>query len=329
MGFEGAAAVVERWSRGEVQIPPPALPILRTLAGTREEDPRDVARGVAATNALEQRAPRIEFTPGVWMLPVKTATLPPATHTNVWMPGGRRFAVVDPGSTEPDERARLLEVVARRREHGGAPHAVLLTHHHRDHSGGAAAIAEALGVPLRAHAHALERIETGGRCRAEPLAGGEEIDLGGVTLRAIETPGHAPGHLAFEIRESRLLVAGDLVSGLSTILIDPEDGDMDAYLESLARVRALEPRLLLPGHGPPLPGAHLTRMIEHREEREARILALLGGEPRALAGIAGAAYADVPEMPAALTAGQTLSHLRRLARHGRARQSGGGGWSRR
>ena len=72
-------------------------------------------------------------------------------------------------------------------------------------------------------------------------------------MEAHHTPGHAPGHLAFHLRERRALIAGDMVGGMSTILIDPEQGDMGAYLDSLERLRRLDCRTLLPGHGPPLP----------------------------------------------------------------------------
>jgi glyoxylase-like metal-dependent hydrolase (beta-lactamase superfamily II) len=107
---------------------------------------------------------------------------------------------------------------------------------------------------------------------------------------------------------------------MSTILIDPDSGDMDAYLASLERVRELRCRALLPGHGPPLPGKTLEQLIRHRNEREALIVGALGGAATAaLAAIARQAYSDVPEMPAALTERQTLAHLIRLERQGRAR----------
>jgi glyoxylase-like metal-dependent hydrolase (beta-lactamase superfamily II) len=141
-------------------------------------------------------------------------------------------------------------------------------------------------------------------------------------LRALHTPGHAAGHLAFHIEDRGLLIAGDLISGLSTILIDPEHGDMDAYLESLARVHACRCKMLLPGHGPPLLGGRLGALIDHRRERERRILAALESGSTALGEIALAAYADTPGLPAALTEGQSLAHLRGLERRGRAARVG-------
>jgi len=135
-----------------------------------------------------------------------------------------------------------------------------------------------------------------------------------MTLRALHTPGHAPGHLALHAVEPGVLIAGDLVGGLSTILIPPGEGDMDDYLRSLRRVDALGCRLLLPGHGPPLPGKRLGRLIAHRLERERRIVEALAAGEASLERIAAAAYADTPDLPAPLIQGQTRSHLTRLAR---------------
>ena len=313
------AEVLETWHRGEVRLPPPILPIMRALASSAGQPPAAVARLVAEANAQEELAPRIEFTPDVWMLPVRAATLPPATHTNVWMPGGNRFVVIDPGATADAELARLYEVVERRRQLGHEPLAIALTHHHGDHTAGCGEVARRLGIPVWAHAKTLEQLAPSIEgLDVLAIEDGQMIDLDGMLLRVLHTPGHAEGHLAFHIEDRGLLIAGDLISGLSTILIDPEHGDMDAYLESLARVNACQCRMLLPGHGPPLPGGRLEALIDHRRERERRILAALQSGSSGLSEIALAAYADTPGLPAPLIEGQALAHLRRLERCGLA-----------
>jgi glyoxylase-like metal-dependent hydrolase (beta-lactamase superfamily II)/8-oxo-dGTP pyrophosphatase MutT (NUDIX family) len=324
MAFADPHAVLADWEAGISLVPPPLLPILRRLLADGSGELADLAARIEAVNKEEAGNPRIEFVPGIWVLPVRTRTLPPASCTNVWMPGGRRFVVVDPGSGEPEEHARLLAVIGKRVALGDAVHAVVLSHHHRDHVSGAGEIASALGVPVLAHAETLSRIPAlPAGVVTRGLNDGEILDLDGMTLRAIHTPGHAPGHLAFFDAARRVLIAGDLVSGLSTILVGFADGDMDAYLEALRTASALDPKVVLPSHGPPLPGKAIAVTIAHREQREAGIRAVLSdGAARDLATISAAAYADTPSAPAFLREMQTRAHLARLVRHGQVEKTG-------
>ena len=319
LAFAEPRAVLADWERGSSLVPPPLLPILRLMSSGHPADVAALAASIAAVNADEDASPRIEFIPGVWVLPVRTRTLPPASCTNVWMPGGRRFIVIDPGSGEPGENARLLAVIGKRVATGDAVHAIALTHHHRDHVSGVATIASALDVPVLAHAETLARIPAlPPGIATHSLRDGDTIDLDGTTLRAMHTPGHAPGHIAFFDAARGVLFGGDLVSGLSAILVGFADGDMDAYLASLGTTAALDPKMVLPSHGPPLPGKALASTIAHREEREAGIVAVLAdGAPRDLATIAAAAYAGGQDAPAFLRELQTRAHLERLVRQGR------------
>jgi ribonuclease/clavin/mitogillin len=325
VSFERADSVLDRWASGECRIPPPALPIFRVLAESDHLSVKDLADRIAAANDQEQRAPRIEFSPGTWMLPVRTATLPPATHTNVWMPGGRRFVIIDPGSGEDEENRRLFEVVGRRRALGHEVDSIVLTHHHRDHIAGCVSLAAELGLPVRAHPDTLDVVQAtvpaGRSPRFVAVNDGDEIDLDGVVLRAHHTPGHASGHLVFHLVDRGQLVSGDLLSGLSTIMIDPVEGDMGLYLASLERARDLGCRQLLPGHGPPLPGKSLDRLIAHRRDRERKIMEQIQAPRSDLSEIATRAYDDVPQMPLALTERQTLSHLLWLEKQGKVRRT--------
>ncbi len=320
--FERPSSVLARWTDGRCSVPPPVLPLLRGLAGCIDEPVGRIAETLTAVNAQEQRAPRIEFAPDIWMLPVRTLTMPPATTTNVWMPGGGRFVVIDPGSTEPEEQARLLEVIERRRALGHEPVAVLLTHEHQDHVSGAAPLCEALGLPLRAHPATLSSPAVAGIDRRESLDDGEPIDLDGLTLHTKYTPGHSRGHLAFEIVDRAGLIAGDLISGISTILVEPEGGSMGDYLDSLERMHAARYRTLFPGHGPPLPGKAFEKLIRHRRGREAAVIEQIGAEPTPLATIARGAYRELPELPQALIEMQALAHLVDLERRGAVQRVG-------
>ena len=320
--FERPGEVLSRWAKERCAVPPPVLSLLRTLDACIDEPVERIVDALSAANAQEQRAPRIEFVPDIWMLPLRTMTMPPATTTNAWMPGGKRFVVIDPGSTEPAEQARLLEVIERRCALGHAVDAVLLTHEHQDHISGAAALCAALDLPLRAHPAVLESPRVAAVERLEALDDGETIDLGGMTLRVRYTPGHSPGHLAFEVVDRGGLIVGDLISGISTILIEPATGSMGDYLDSLERMHARRYRTLFPGHGPPLPGKAFAKLINHRRQREAAVLEQIGTGRAAIAAIARAAYNDVPQMPQALIELQTLSHLVDLERRGIARRIG-------
>ena len=121
-------------------------------------------------------------------------------------------------------------------------------------------------------------------------------DLLGGRFRVLETPGHAVEHLAFLDEATGALLCGDMASTLSTIVIDPPEGDMAEYERQLVRLAALGPRTLYPAHGPPAPdaAARLAGYREHRREREARIVAALA-TPGTLAEITRAAYDDTPE----------------------------------
>jgi glyoxylase-like metal-dependent hydrolase (beta-lactamase superfamily II) len=319
-----------KWQRLEVRIAPPLIPILEELASAGEADFAEIAARVARVNdEMEADGPRIEFVPDVLMIPLQTPTLPPATHTNCYLVGSRDFLIVDPGSADPGEVARLLRHVARRRSSGPEPRAVVLTHHHEDHVGGAVAVASKLGIPVMAHAATWERWEDGGTLTTEglvrELGDADVVSLaGGERLRVLHTPGHAEGHVALHDEAGGNLFAGDLVSGISTILVDTASGNLDRYLASLTRIRDTGAQTLFPAHGPPLmsPASDIQRVLDHRGERESKIVDALRDGPKPVDEVARIAYADTPGAAPALALSQATSHLDRLVRMGRGRRDG-------
>jgi glyoxylase-like metal-dependent hydrolase (beta-lactamase superfamily II) len=256
-----------------------------------------------------------QVAPGIRVLALRTPTLPPALHTNVYLvgPPGGPVAVVDPGSPYPDQQAALDAVLA-----DVAIARVLLTHHHGDHIGGAAALAARWQVPIAAHPATARRLE--GIVEVDELIeDGAEVD----GMIAVHTPGHAEGHLVFELGEAS--IAGDMVAGVGTILIDPSEGDMALYLASLERMRARPPTLLLPAHGPPIPDGRgkLTEYLVHRRMREQRVVEALATGPRELAALIAAVYADTPQALWPLAERSLLAHLEKLEHEGRARRVDG------
>lgn len=324
LGFHRAGEVLDSWQHGRANVPPPVVTILRALVAKPPTSKEAMAATISLVNAEEQPAPRIEFVPGIWAVPLRTRTLPPASCTNAWLPGGNRFVIVDPGSDDTAEIKSLLSIVRKREATGSIPAAVVLTHHHRDHVSGAAAVARELRIPIRAHRDTIARLPG---LTIQPIADGETLDLDGMTLTAIHTPGHAPGHLVFLEEKRGVLIAGDLVSGLSTILVGFSDGSMDDYLASLRRIEALRVRTVLPAHGPPLPGKAIAATRAHREAREEKVAAALTTAPRDVASIATDAYADTIDAPEFLRDLQTRAHLTRLEKAGRARRRDDGRWS--
>ncbi len=244
------------------------------------------------------------------VLPVRTPTLPPATHTNVYRLGD---CVIDPASPEPREQERVLAWA-------GKVGRILLTHHHADHIGGVEALAAATGAPVWAHADARVPFPVHHR-----IHDGDLIDTGAGTLVALHTPGHADGHLAYQLVNTGHIIAGDLVAGEGTIVLLQPEGDLQRYLDSLARVRALADTLW-PAHGPPQPASLADAYIAHRHHRTAQFLNVLrAGEPdRTLMAdqIAAMVYSGLPGVNLQLAAMQVHTHLLWLAERGQARSVG-------
>jgi endoribonuclease LACTB2 len=272
--------------------------------------------------------PAGDAAPGVRVRPLRTPTLPPAAHTSCYVVGPRTgrggLIVVDPASPYPEEQAALDAWLDEEAAAGRPVAAIALTHHHGDHVGGAAHLAARLGVPIAAHPETARRL-------TEPvdrlLTDGDELVAGGVAARAIATPGHAPGHLCFAVGDA--LICGDMVAGVGTILVDPSEGDMCAYLASLARMQALQPARLLPAHGPVIDDAagKLAEYVAHRQMREARIVAALAELGAASpAELVARAYADTPRPLWMLAERSLRAHLIKLARDGRAVGDDGDRW---
>lgn len=266
----------------------------------------------------EGRPTLTEVATGIRVLALRTPTLPPAAHTNVYLVGPERgpIAVVDPGSPYEDQQAILDGYL------GELPiELVLLTHHHWDHAAGAAALAARWGVPIAAHPATARRL-AGRVAITRLIEDGEEVH--GAT--AVHTPGHAEGHLCFAVGTAT--IAGDMVAGLGTILIDPSEGDMAEYLGSLERLLARPSAALLPAHGPIIPDgpAKLREYLAHRLLREARVAAALSGAPRTLRELLPLAYGDTPAALWPLAERSLLAHLVKLVRDGKAVERDGG-WS--
>lgn len=257
------------------------------------------------------------------VLGVRTPTLPPATHTNTFLVGTGKAVLIEPATPYQDEQDLMVEWVESAAARGLELIAILATHHHPDHVGGATALCERLDLPLWGHAMTAQRL-SGVVTLDRLLDDGERIELDGptkTTLTAIHTPGHAPGHLCFVDEASGIMIAGDMVASIGTIIVEPTDGDMVLYLESLRRMAALEPRALLPAHGDLIedPQAILSFYIAHRLMREGKVLAALEAHGKAArpTDLVARAYADTPKALWPLALRSIEAHLIKLEREGR------------
>lgn len=250
----------------------------------------------------------------VWRLRVPSNTLPPFDHVNTYLVASNGVGVVvDPGSREDEAVAAIRDAL----ENAGVRllKAVLLTHTHPDHVDGLAGLlAAAEDCAVYVHPLEAERL-TGVRGRV-PLAGDRRIAVGDVTVRSLHTPGHSPGHLSFLVEEDGVALVGDLVAGRGSTWVGVPEGDVTEYLDSLARVRALAPRVLAPGHGPLVEdaAAKLASAAEHRLERERQILGALSAGATDLATLRERVYPSLPEPSHELAERSLLAHLRKLMR---------------
>jgi len=269
--------------------------------------------------------------PDVEIIALRTPTLPPATHTNCVLAGREAAVIVDPASPYPDEQERLRLHLEARMAEGVALSRIVLTHHHMDHVGGVEALREAFDVPVAAHALTAELLK--GRVRVDEfLADGDRIPLGGGRLlQVLHTPGHAPGHLVFHSEEGGWMIAGDMVAGRGTIVIDPPEGNMIDYLAQLTRMQELGARMMIPSHGPMILAVQewIQDLIDHRAWREGVILDALTEEAGLLMDVLVArAYGDVLPMVHPIAARQVLAILEKLISEGRVERSPGPRWSR-
>ncbi|WP_424859832.1 MULTISPECIES: MBL fold metallo-hydrolase [unclassified Tepidimonas] len=233
--------------------------------------------------------------------------------------------VIDPGPHDEAHLQRLFDAA------GGDIRAIVCTHSHPDHAPGAyplQALCTAAGRPTPAVLGLPSAPTTRPDSRFQPeraLADGETLVLHAPdgshrhTLRVLHTPGHAANHLCLVLEEDGLLFSGDHILNGSTTVIDPPDGNMDAYLASLQRLRAacdtFRIRYILPAHGYVLGDAAraIERLHAHRLQREAKIARVLAQYPDGdLDTWVRYAYDDVPESLWPVARRSLLAHVQRL-----------------
>lgn len=260
---------------------------------------------------------------GVRVLALRTPTLPPATQTNCYLIGATdrpgSFVLVDPGSPYRDQQDRLDSLLTSESVAGRCIAAVILTHHHGDHIGGAEHLRKRWAIPIWAHSATATALAS--RIVVDRNLEPGTLLIDHLATEVYHTPGHAVGHICVAIPTANATVVGDMVAGVGSILIDPDEGDMTDYLDSLHLLESIAPGVLLPAHGPEISDgiAKLRAYRQHRLQREQKIADALASLPGATAEqLLPLAYLDTPRMFWPLALRSTLAHLAKLARDGRA-----------
>jgi len=242
--------------------------------------------------------------------------------TNTYILGQEQIAIIDPGPDDPAHLTALLGAI----QDQTVTH-ILVTHAHADHSPLARALSDKTGAPIYGFGlpaagrsatmeHLAETGLAGGGEGIDPefapdhsLRDGDIVDGEDWSVNVLHTPGHFAGHLAFQAGD--VLFSGDHVMDWSSSLVSPPDGDLGAFMRTSERLKTIETRLFLPGHGNPIdkPADRLNWLIQHRKARETAILAALGTAPRKIAAITATVYHDVPTEMHPAAARNVFAHL--------------------
>jgi len=276
---------------------------------------------VSGPTALPERALGPPCVPGApaavhaWVtrLTAPNPSMMTGPGTNTYVVGDDVVVVIDPGPPIASHLEAVLAVIG-----GRSVAAVAVTHHHRDHAPAARSLAAAVDAPVVGRGHSLLSVDV----VAEE---GSELGASDLGLVAWHTPGHASDHLCYFAPSTGWLFTGDHLMQGSTVVIRPPDGDLSAYLASVARVRDdKRVRRLAPGHGRLLgaPTRAAEEVLAHREQRAAIVLeALRQHGPATAADLRTHAYADVgPERSDVATA-TCWAHLLALVDEGCATSS--------
>jgi glyoxylase-like metal-dependent hydrolase (beta-lactamase superfamily II) len=218
--------------------------------------------------------------------------------TNSWVVGRDPAWVIDPGPALAEHVEALTAVLVERGGLGG----IALTHDHIDHSEAVPVLRERFPAPLAA-GRAPADVELSDGVRFGPF-------------EAVHTPGHAPDHFALIVDD--VCFTGDAVLGEGSVFIARDPGALAGYLDGLMRLRERELGVLCPGHGPPIwtPRERFSEYIEHRLDRERRLLVAIAEGRRSTDELLDAAWSDVPESLRPFAAVTLAAHLDKLAEEG-------------
>jgi recombination protein RecT len=259
----------------------------------------------------------------------------PGTNSYLVGDANTGFIAIDPGPADADHVQRLWRAAMHPDGSGGNIAMIVCTHSHADHSPGAKPLQALcvrkppiLGLPSAATARANSAftpdrsLQNSERIRLIPR--GLEANFAAThTVEVIHTPGHAANHVCLLLVEDGVLFSGDHILNGSTTVIDPPDGNMADYLDSLDVLLAAcaehDVHFILPAHGHVMGGSRdgaagaISHLKAHRLKREAKIAAIVEANPQGTVDDWLAhAYDDVDPRVWPVAKRSLLAHLERL-----------------
>lgn len=235
--------------------------------------------------------------------------------TNTYLFGDDAVAVLDPGPADEGHIENIIE------KSTGSIRWVVVTHTHPDHSPGATPLAKATGAELLGIVAPDGEHQDKTFMPDRTLADGDVLETSEFKLEAVHTPGHASNHLCYRHVGLNWLFTGDHVIDGSTVVIDPPDGNMKHYIESLQRCKDLRCDALAPGHGDVIhePDRAIDWIIDHRLAREAKVVAALASNPNLTSHeLVPFVYTDVDPKLYGWAERSLLAHLLKLESDGLA-----------
>jgi endoribonuclease LACTB2 len=348
--FVAPEDALKRWENSEVLIAPPVLISLRELADIEPQRRRnteifneeiDLVKAssfssaslrLCGENLLEKSQKLggtidyIDLNQHTTVFPLRTETLPPATHTNCFIVGHKEFVVIDAASKDESELAKLFELIDVQIENGAICREIIVSHLHPDHFGGESILQKHLNtkfgleVPISAHEITAESLN--GKVEFQKFIEDKQVfnlkDKFGETfeITALHTPGHARGHLCFYDEVAGFLLSSDNVVGAGTVLIAPPEGNMSDYLQSLEKMKSLPNlRFLCGSHGAAIydAKAKIEEYILHRFEREKQILEAVELGAKTPSEIVKKVYVGLDEKLVRLAEKSVEAHLEKLS----------------
>ena len=256
-----------------------------------------------------------ELRPGIRRLGAPNPSFMTGPGTNTYLLGESRIAVIDPGPAIESHVENIIELA-------GAPVTwILVTHTHPDHSPGARLLAQITGAELIGRPPPEGPQQDATFSPDYFLGDAERLETSEFVIEGVHTPGHASNHVCYLHTASNWLFTGDHVIDGSTVVINPPDGNMKQYIDSLRRVRDLECAALAPGHGDVItdPERAIDWIINHRLEREANVAAALSANPGLTTReLVPHVYRDVDKKLYRLAERSLLAHLEKLLEEERA-----------